>query len=630
MDGLIRVLDVGVEPDCSAFPTDTEGGRFAVDTVAEPSTALDRLTGGVYDCVLSAYELPGSTGVEFLRTVRETDPAIPFVLYPDDGSEEIASEAITAGVTEYIDDQASLKQRLERVVGGDGAVSSDRLRRLDRLVETVPTAILRVDRSAEIVFANERARSLLGFDTEAPIQRTWTDDEWDVRDLDGEPIPDSALPVTRVLRSGDPVEAARHSLRCPDGVRRTVEIDAAPLYDGGGAIEGVVFALTDITEQGRRERAFAALHDIATTIQGEKTVEAVCERTVRAATDILEFETCSILVRDGDWLVPRAASENTQPGGVRRMRTDQGVAGRVFQSGDPDITRDIADEKGADPAKESYRSAISVPVGEYGVFQAVSTEPEAFDEEDVEFAELLVSHAASRIEQIEREEELRRQNERLDEFAGIVSHDLSNPLNVAQLQLELARESCDTDRLDAVARAHDRMEALIDTLLTLARSREPVEEPEPVNLGTVAQICLETLDTDVVRLVAEDGAIVRADRELVQILLENLLKNSAEHGHPDTSDDAGADGDGRTADQVTVRIGLLDHDGFFVEDDGPGIPEDIRADVFDSGFSTASDGTGFGLEIVTEIVDAHGWQITATESDSGGARFEITGVETGG
>ena len=79
---------------------------------------------------------------------------------------------------------------------------------------------------------------------------------------------------------------------------------------------------------------------------------------------------------------------------------------------------------------------------------------------------------------------------------------------------------------------------------------------------------------------------------------------------------------------MTVRIGDLPDDaGFYVADDGPGIPEADRETVFDAGHSTNEDGTGFGLSIVQGIVEAHGWDIRVTEGDDGGARFEITGVE---
>jgi signal transduction histidine kinase len=73
-------------------------------------------------------------------------------------------------------------------------------------------------------------------------------------------------------------------------------------------------------------------------------------------------------------------------------------------------------------------------------------------------------------------------------------------------------------------------------------------------------------------------------------------------------------------------VGTFD-DGFYVADDGPGVPEADRESVFESGYSTDREGTGLGLTIVQEIAEAHGWEVSVTDSESGGARFEITGVE---
>jgi signal transduction histidine kinase len=212
----------------------------------------------------------------------------------------------------------------------------------------------------------------------------------------------------------------------------------------------------------------------------------------------------------------------------------------------------------------------------------------------------------------EREQALQRQNEQLEEFAGIVSHDLRNPLNVAEGHLELARQECDNDRLDSVADAHDRMDRLIDDLLALARQGDRVRTIEPVSLSDVARGCWESVATAEATLEVDTEGTIRADRDRLQQLLENLVRNSVEHGRED----------------VTVTIGALaDGSGFYVEDDGPGIPGDARERVFESGYSTAAQGTGFGLAIVSEIVDAHGWEVRITDSASGGARFEIAGVE---
>lgn len=78
---------------------------------------------------------------------------------------------------------------------------------------------------------------------------------------------------------------------------------------------------------------------------------------------------------------------------------------------------------------------------------------------------------------------------------------------------------------------------------------------------------------------------------------------------------------------LTVTIGDLDG-GFFVANDGCGIPEDERDRVLLSGYSTAQAGTGLGLSIVKEVANAHDWSVTVDESDAGGARFEFRGADT--
>ena len=79
-------------------------------------------------------------------------------------------------------------------------------------------------------------------------------------------------------------------------------------------------------------------------------------------------------------------------------------------------------------------------------------------------------------------------------------------------------------------------------------------------------------------------------------------------------------------EDVTVTVGGV-ADGVFVEDDGPGIDPENRQRVFESGYSTAEDGTGFGLSIVKTVAEAHGWRVRATESNNGGARFEVRANE---
>ncbi|MFB6188099.1 MAG: sensor histidine kinase [Halobacteriaceae archaeon] len=207
---------------------------------------------------------------------------------------------------------------------------------------------------------------------------------------------------------------------------------------------------------------------------------------------------------------------------------------------------------------------------------------------------------------------MKRQNERLEEFANIISHDLRNPLNIAEGRLELAQEECDSIHLAGIEDAHERMETLISDVLTLVREGQRVDDKEPVNLKNTVNRCWSNVETDNADIDINTNKEILADYTRLQELLENLIHNAVEHG----------------GDDMTVTIGDLDN-GFFVSDDGPGIDEENRDDVFDAGYTTTENGSGLGLQIVKQIAEAHGWRITLTESKEGGARFEFTGVEMG-
>ena len=245
-------------------------------------------------------------------------------------------------------------------------------------------------------------------------------------------------------------------------------------------------------------------------------------------------------------------------------------------------------------------------------------------------------------DQKRRERRLKRQNERLDQFTSVVSHDLRNPLHVASARVELAAEECDSPHLRRAAEAHDRMERLIDDLLTFARAGSQAIDFEPVALPKLLDACWSGLPTDGASLAVETAATVRADRDRLRQLFENLLLNSVEHGstgprsegrgdsveHGSTSNRTESGNPPESDGTVSITVGDLDDgSGFYVADDGPGIDPADRQTVFEAGHSTAGTGTGFGLSIVAEVAEAHGWAVAVADADSGGARFEVSGVE---
>ncbi len=268
---------------------------------------------------------------------------------------------------------------------------------------------------------------------------------------------------------------------------------------------------------------------------------------------------------------------------------------------------------------DSLHEEISLETSEGIRFFAVRVSPLS-DSRGRQVGRLFLFHDIT--DQKRRQQELERQNEQLEQFASLVSHDLRNPLNVADGFVDIAIETGDLDQyIDKIERSHDRMEQLIEDVLTLARQGKTVTDAEPTHIRRVAREAWDHVDTRDATLSVDVDRRIRADPDRLMRLFENLFRNSVEHG--------GADVHVRVGGMGLEEVSLLrpEEKGFFVADDGPGIPEDERDDVLEDGFTTSEDGTGLGLSIVTSVVEAHGWETEVAESESGGARFDVRGVE---
>ena len=209
-----------------------------------------------------------------------------------------------------------------------------------------------------------------------------------------------------------------------------------------------------------------------------------------------------------------------------------------------------------------------------------------------------------------RNAETKEKTERLETINSVLSHDIRNPLNVAQARLELLKEASESEHIPPIERAHDRIGSLLEDVSTLTQSGDTADDTQPLELHQLIESCWQITETGDATLVSETERTIQANKSRLQRLIENLLRNAVEHG-----------GDG-----IAITVGELD-DGFYIEDNGSGIAADKRDRIFDSGYSTRTEGTGLGLSIVKSVAEAHGWEVSITESDAGGARFEITGVE---
>ncbi|MEY7849663.1 histidine kinase N-terminal 7TM domain-containing protein [Natrarchaeobius sp. A-rgal3] len=265
---------------------------------------------------------------------------------------------------------------------------------------------------------------------------------------------------------------------------------------------------------------------------------------------------------------------------------------------------------------------------------------------------------------------LETKNEQLERLASVVSHDLATPLATGESLLHLVRADVDDpdseleqslDDLDAV---HRRLREFAEALPELARESTDVESPIECDLETVAESAWEVVDTGRVTLAVDSTRTINADPRRLQQAFENLFQNAVEHGSVELVADGDPDATSRqteAGDRVagptarsskavtTVRVGSIDSDdagcesdrsdsstdsgrsetdsgGFYVEDDGPGVPDERREHLLEFGVSTGS-GAGYGLAIVRTIIEAHGWSLEIVDSRDGGARFEVRGVD---
>jgi signal transduction histidine kinase len=402
-------------------------------------------------------------------------------------------------------------------------------------------------------------------------------------------------------------------------------------------------ASTDAAGSRPVDEMVTALNAANREFIGATTEAQVAAVLSEAARDVLGFAGTGVRLYDPD---ENALVHQAFGGRVNDIETrppydiDSSPHGRAFTRNET-VVDDIGETDPYD--REPFDQTMYVPVGEYGVLSAGKTDG-PFSETEIRIAETLARNARVAFDEAVERRDLERsldrleaQKERFERLSRTLTHDIRNPLNVAQGNVAVLQERYDDDKLDNVERTVDRMEQLVEEVLTLLSEGQTVQSRERVVLGRLAQRCWDAVETGEATLVLERDAALDADPSRLRHVFENLFRNAVEHGsttnraQPEDAVEHGSTGRQGTADGVgeslTVWIGGS-AGGIYVEDDGPGIPAGRREQVFESGYTTTRDGTGFGLSIVADMVEAHGWTVSVTDGRAGGAKFEISGLDT--
>ncbi len=587
-DTSIRVLYVDDDPTVAEMVGEyllREDADIVVRTATSAEEGLATAAEWDVDCIVSDYDMSGQDGLEFLAAVREEYEALPFILHTGEGSESVAAEAISRGATDYLrketgtDQYAILANRIANAVEQrrERTVRRTVERRFAELAGQSPDVLWMFTPGwDELLFVNEAyeevygaSRESLSVEPRSFLDAIHPEDRPRVRE------------GMRRLSAGEDVDI-EYRVNEADDYGRWVWVQGTAVTNDEGTVTAVTGFSREVTDRKERERE----------------LERVRNR--------MEFALESTDAFVWDW--------NVDEDHVTFYPSEEELYGTTVDTWEDFRNLVHPDDRAA--VRESIDRALETGEPKYEEVRIVRdgevqwVNAPGYPVRDEDGTQRMIGVVRDVTDRKRKERELREKNERLEEFAEIVSHDLRNPLSVAEGRLEMARAERDGEHLQEIDYALDRMSLLIDDLLALARSEEVASDVTTVDLRAVVEDCWRSVDTADATLSVDCDERVRADETLFHQLLENLIRNAVEHGGRD----------------VTVTVGATDG-GIYVADDGKGLPADDPESVFEAGYTTSSDGTGLGLTIVERVVEAHDWTIDITSSEGDGTRFEIAGVD---
>jgi PAS domain S-box-containing protein len=585
----IHVLVVESAPERAESLTTRLATEFrvtCVETVADALEALDATD--EVECVVSEYDLPGSDGVELVRRIRTTHGDLPCVLVVEGGSEAVASEAISAGVTDYW--RAGM-ERTRLVAGIRNAVAHYRTEREATRVRSRLEAIL--DANPDFVFV---------FDEDAAYQEIVAG----AADITAHP------PEEFIGRSVDDLWPSAAATEIRRAVRDTIETGEGQQIEYRLPVEG-----------HRDERTFAWYEGRTAPIDFEReggshvllsareiTARKDAERTLRRTQRAVEASGHAIYITDADG---RIEYVNPAFEEITGYAADEaiGQTPNILKSGlmPEEYYENLWQTLRADEVWEEEIVNRRNDGELYYTHQTIA--PVEGDDGGVE---AFVAIQTDITERKRMEAELRENVRQLRVIDRVLRHNLHNDMNVVLGNAELIRDEAGGD----VAEQADRIVATGEKLLqTVDKERDITEhlanppEREPVDVVHVVETTIEGIrdrypaadvDVDV-----PDEAVAHATAGLARVL-EELLENAVVHSD---------------RDEPSIEVTVVAHDDrveLRVADDGPGIPEMERTILAgEEEIEPLYHGSGLGLWLVYLLVRQSGGTISFEENDPRGS-----------
>lgn len=355
---------------------------------------------------------------------------------------------------------------------------------------------------------------------------------------------------------------------------------------------------------------FAAREALDQIIQREEPFDQRAELALELAEELLDVENVHLTridVEKGFWksIVSTDPSDGRFPAGVILDLEDTYC--------DNTVTEGIHLATASQASTDGLGTYLGVRIGgaedPFGTLCFVCEEErnKPFEEVEVAFAEIIAQRLENELIRELSEERV----DYLEQCARTISHDLRNPLGVAMGHLELASADGANPHLEAIEQSLARMETIVEDVLVWARESRSIDHTTDVELFELAVTAWASVETADASLELGEDLTFQADRDRTLRLFENIYRNAIEHG--------GAN--------VTIHVDTLEvADGFFIADDGPGIPSDQHDEIFVAGHSTKSNGTGLGMAIVRAIAEAHGWQVDLDQEFDEGVKLDVRDV----
>lgn len=407
-----NILYVDDYPDLAetvALYLEQEVDDFSVEIETSATEGLDRLAQNSIDCIISDYEMPETDGLAFLRIVRENHPHLPFLLFTGKGSEEIASDAIAAGVTDYVqkgDDPSQysvLANRAQNAV--ESYRSSRRLQKLrdrhERVSMASADAFFDWNINEDNLWWSEGLERVFGY--------TYSEIENDVQWLKDRVHPEDRRraidDIHEVLAGEEEFLEAELRFKRADGTYAMVISRAYAVYDAEDTASRLTGALIDVTERKEYERAFDALHDVTRDLLHANSKDEVSQLVVDAASDILDLPLFTIYLFDAaqNVLNPSASSEAVlDMGEPPTFEPGASIAWEAFVDGATVRHDDVSESEQIHNPETPVRSELVIPLSDHGVFITGAFELGKFDDKTVELIDFLAATTETALNLVEQ------------------------------------------------------------------------------------------------------------------------------------------------------------------------------------------------------------------------------------